>query len=84
MACPECSGPGVKCDDCGALDVCYCNLLGHATGQCLPKMRQHPWQDFLTARRRAIRWMMENGDSADVIAAKLSMDSVQVQLIVSP
>lgn len=42
----------------------------------------HPWQNFLHARKLAIEWLIqEYGEDYAKIANMLSMDEVQVQLI---
>lgn len=42
----------------------------------------HPWQDFLTARAKAIIWMKYDMHKSDLeISQALSMDEEQVKLI---
>jgi hypothetical protein len=42
----------------------------------------HPWEDFLRARKLAIEWLIkEMGYDVDKIANTLSMDATQVELI---
>jgi hypothetical protein len=42
----------------------------------------HPWQNFLHARKLAIEWLIEEyGEDYEKIANALSMDATQVKLI---
>lgn len=41
----------------------------------------HPWGNFLHARRLAMQWLREEGESDERIAEILSMDKMQVTLI---
>ena len=43
--------------------------------------KQHPWQEFLTARANVIDWMHEEGNSDADISRNLSMDAIQVTMI---
>jgi len=43
----------------------------------------HPWQKFLDARVEVIRWMHKEGQTNAYIAEALSMDPVQVMLILA-
>lgn len=72
-----------ECDRCGknALE-CKCqqtinfNFFDHL------KNVNHPWSQFLYARAAAMHWMREEMNRSNAeIAAALSMDEIQVRLI---
>ncbi len=41
----------------------------------------HPWANFLHARKLAIEWLLKQGQNFEQVAFTLSMDAVQVELI---
>lgn len=42
---------------------------------------EHPWNDFLEARKRAIVWLYENGHTDEDIAEALSISESRVYTI---
>lgn len=63
------------------MQIDYNISLAEIQGEDVIRKSAHPWGHFLHARRLAMAWLREEGYSDEQIAHAMSMDTMQVTLI---